>query len=148
MKSTKKYLTLALSIVFCASFQVFAMEKESEGMTNTSGEWTGPIGDSSGETGASDPLEEAQIEKKRNQQWLTKQIDILKVMDQDLQETQELNTWKIPTITRIEIKKLQEQIQSTISIITDMLSGRTPSNMEKIRKTMKSIHSEYRLYRQ
>ncbi len=65
MKNIKKYLTLALSIGFCVSFQAFAMEKESEGMANTSGEQD-PIGNSSSESGIHErdkELLEAQIGK-------------------------------------------------------------------------------------
>jgi hypothetical protein len=133
MINIKKHLFLALSIVFCASFQIFAMKKEK---SSASGERIDSIGDSSSESGTSDPLEEAQREKN-NKQWLTKQINILKTMDQDLQEKREYCA---------AIKDFQKQIQTIISNIKDMLSGRTPMNMKNISERMKIAHFEYRFY--
>jgi hypothetical protein len=144
MKNIKKQLQLMFSIALCASFHAFTMEKE---RSNASGEWTDSIGDSSNESGISDPLITAKREQK-NKQWLTEQIKILQEMNQELAKKLENDVWEMSIDVYTGMKKFQEDIQLIISTIEEMLSGDKPININSINQLMKIANLRYKLYLQ
>jgi hypothetical protein len=155
MINIKKHLFLALSIALCASLQIFAMEKESTGLSNKSGEdvissedigTIGYTGSTSSESGTSTLLGEARKEaqiKKRNQEILTKEIKTLENIYNDLDN---LAVWDIPLEKYIIMKNLQEYIEETSALANDMLSGAISIDMKRIHRRMKTVRSESRPY--
>ncbi len=137
MKHIKKYLTLALSVAFCASFQTFTMEKErSRTSKERFEEQITGTPDTSGE-GMSDLLEEARIEKMNRQQ-LAARIKTAQSIAADLKE--QLEDFEFTPKEHNEIKELQKYIQETIEKINAMLSGHIPINMKVINHRIETIH--------
>ncbi len=138
MNTIKKYLLLSLSVGFCTSFQVFAMEKE---RFSASGEqFEIPIGKAnvSSESGVSELLEEARMEKINNQQ-LTSRIKTLQNITEALNE--QLEDFEFTPTEYTQIKELKEYIQKTISMANNMLLGLQSVNMHLINYRVETAHS-------
>jgi hypothetical protein len=130
MKSTKKYLTLMLSITFCASFHIFAMEQEKPHVNH---EWSGegPIGEasSSSESG----LDE------RTKEILEGRIRKFEDIDKAINNTLTHNYQEISTELSIELKQLQQHTREILKKTNLMLLGLIPVNIKLVNQEIHSI---------
>ncbi len=128
MNSIKKDLFLALSVAFCASFQVFAMEKEVKSNASRSREEQS--------LGIADTSSESEINEWIKQK-LAKIIQKLETVSRMINQT--LRDKDISIREHNELKQLQQDTHAVTIKARDMLFGIIPVNLQLIDQNVRAI---------